>query len=68
MSLHVSEPQFHRLANRMHRTCTCDVVETETGAVVETTRHHPDAEQARLHAARIIERLNSEYPARLRNK
>ncbi len=65
MSLHVSEPVGRQLPQRMFRTWTCDVIETATGAVVETTREQKEPEQAQAHAARIIARLEAAYPTRL---
>lgn len=64
MSLHVSEPQFHHEARRMRPTWTCDVIETETGKVVETTHHQSSPEQAQGAAQKLIERAIAQAEGR----
>lgn len=64
MSLHITEPRGTRPKNRMFPIWKCDVIETDSGAVVETTLPQKTPEQAQQCAARIKARLEERFPTR----
>jgi hypothetical protein len=50
----------------MFRIWTCDIVETATGAIVETSAPQTSPMQAQVCAARLLARLKEEFPTRLK--
>lgn len=65
MSLHVAAPHLREIALGQFRVWECDVVETATDAVVETTRPCTSEVEAIQQGVRIRDRLQERYPTTL---
>lgn len=65
MSLHVSEPHYHQgLSAKGRGGWTCDVIETDSDTILETTLPRNSAAKAQAHAQRIIARRQASLPHR----